>query len=261
MARAELLDEERDDKVENTVEAPEEIQEEPDQEKETTDDLIPEKYQGKSVKELVEMHQNAEQALGKQSSEVGELRKVVDDFINAQLTTQQAPVEETEEVDFFVDPERAVAKAIEQHPKIKEAEALTQKFQKESALTRLKERHPDMNTILKDSSFVDWIKASTIRQQLFVKADQEYDYEAADELFSYWKERKGVVTETAKAEKEARKSQVKAASTGNTRAAPQGTRKKIYRRSDLIKLMRDDPERYQALGDEIMQAYREKRVR
>ena len=39
---------------------------------------LPDKYQGKSLEEVVQMHQEAEKLLGRQSSEVGELRKVVD---------------------------------------------------------------------------------------------------------------------------------------------------------------------------------------
>jgi hypothetical protein len=34
---------------------------------------IPDKYKGKSAEELVQMHQEAEKLLGRQSSEVGEL--------------------------------------------------------------------------------------------------------------------------------------------------------------------------------------------
>jgi len=47
---------------------------------------IPDKYKGKSAEELVQMHQEAEKLLGRQSSEVGELRKVVDTYIQTQLT-------------------------------------------------------------------------------------------------------------------------------------------------------------------------------
>ena len=48
-----------------------------------TEDDIPEKYKGKSVKDIVRMHQEAERAIGKQGSEVGELRRIVDDFVQA----------------------------------------------------------------------------------------------------------------------------------------------------------------------------------
>ena len=43
---------------------------------EDTEEDIPEKYKGKSVKDIVRMHQEAERAIGKQGSEVGELRRI-----------------------------------------------------------------------------------------------------------------------------------------------------------------------------------------
>ena len=224
---------------------------------------LPDKYQGKTAQELVQMHQEAEKLLGRQSSEVGELRQVVDNYIQTQLTDKQAPQNEpVEEVDFFTAPEKAVRQAIENHPKIKEAETLNQEYRKSTALAQLKDKHPDMEAILKDSKFADWIKDSKIRTQLFVAADQQFNHDAANELFSLWKERQQIVTNTAAVEKEGRKRAVKSASTGSARGSAGGKRsKKIYRRSDIIKLMRTDPERYQTLSEEILKAYQEKRVR
>ena len=118
-----------------------------------------------------------------------------------------------------------------------------------------------MQAILTDSKFVDWIKASKIRTQLFAQADAQYDYEAADELFSNWKERKQVVTQSVVNEKASRKTAVKAASTGNAKGSGETASRKIYRRSDIIRLMKDDPERYLSLSDEITQAYQDGRVR
>jgi hypothetical protein len=118
-----------------------------------------------------------------------------------------------------------------------------------------------MQAILGDPKFAEWIKASKIRTQLFVAADQQYDSDSADELFTLWKERKVVAQQTADVEKQARKQTLKAASTGNARGSSQGTRKKVYRRADIIKLMRTDPDRYTALADEIMAAYAEGRVK
>ena len=261
MARATLIDEREIETNENEEigsvgETQEVAQEEPQQD-------IPEKYQGKSMQDVVKMHQEAEKLLGKQSSEVGELRKVVDDFISAQLAAQQAPEQQQEEddTDFFTDPKQAVARAIENHPKIREAEQYTTQYKKQTALSALQSKHPDMQQILNDSKFAEWVKASKIRSQLFVQADQGYDYDAADELFSLWKERAGVAKQTVAVEQQARKQQLKAANTGTARGSTEGSRKKVYRRADIIKLMRDDPERYQALANEIMQAYSEGRVR
>jgi hypothetical protein len=96
---------------------------------------------------------------------------------------------------------------------------------------------------------------------LFVKADQGYDYDSANELFNLWKERAVVAQQTANVEKQARKNTLKSASTGNARGTGEGSRKKVYRRADIIKLMRTDPERYQSLSDELLKAYAEGRVR
>ena len=267
MARATLVDEREevlnDDEeigsldVQDTVESQEVAQEEEPQQD------IPEKYRGKSMEEIVKMHQEAEKLLGKQSSEVGQLRSVVDEYIQAQLSNQQAPVQQQEEddVDFFVDPEKAVARAIENHPKIKEAEAYTTQNKRQTALSQLQSKHPDMQEILNDNGFAEWVKGSKIRTQLFVQADQSYDYDAADELFSLWKERAGVAQQTVAVEKQARKQQLKAANTGNARGTGEGSRKKVYRRADIIKLMKTDPERYSALSEEIFQAYAEGRVK
>ena len=263
MSRAQMLDpqpeEENVDTIEN--EADEIQQEEVEQPQEEQN--LPEKYQNKSLEEVVQMHQEAEKLLGRQSSEVGELRKVVDDYISQSITTTapQQYVEPEDDIDYFTDPQGAVNRAIENHPKIREAEQYTAEYKKQSSLAALQSRHPDMQDILSDNSFAEWIKASKIRTQLFVQADQAYDYDAADELLSLWKERASVAQQTVAVEKQARKQQVKSASTGNARGTGQTQRKKQYRRADIIKLMKTDPDRYAALSEEIFQAYDEGRVK
>ena len=261
MSRATLIDERPEEEEAATTE--EQLLEPLEEEEPTQEELeFPEKYQGKSVEDLVQMHQELEKFSGKQSTEVGELRSVVDGYIQTQLAQkEQAPKQESEDVDFFVDPKTAVRQEIENHPKIKEAEAYSQEYKKQSALASLQNVHPDMNEIIKDHKFGEWIKASKIRSQLFIQADQAYDYEAANELFNLWKERNQIVQQTAQAEKAARRGSVKSASTGNARGTGEGTRKKTYRRADIIKLMKTDPERYQSMSDEILQAYAEGRVK
>ena len=233
--------------------------EEPEQDNE---DDIPDKYKGKSVKDIVRMHQEAERAIGKQGSEVGELRRIVDDFVKAQTVTkqQQAP-DVDEEVDFFTDPEKAIAKAISKHPKVQQAEQMAVRSAQAEILNALKANHPDYTEIIKDSSFVDWIGKSKVRQELFSRADRNYDYDAANELLSTWKERKQVVAQSQAVEQVQRKQAVKSASTGSIKGSGEPASKKTYRRSDIIELMQKDPERYQALAPEIMQAYAEGRVK
>ena len=228
----------------------------------TDEDEIPEKYKGKSVKDIVRMHQEAERAIGKQGSEVGELRRIVDEYVRAQTVTkqQQAP-EVEEEVDFFTDPDKAIAKAISKHPKVQQAELMAAQMAQAKILQDLKSTHPDYGDIIKDASFVDWIGKSKVRQELFSRADRYYDFDAANELLSTWKERNQVVQQTKAVEKVERKQAVKAASTGATKGSGETASKKTYRRADIIELMRFNPDRYQELAPDIMQAYAEGRVK
>ena len=258
---ATLLDERLEEEEQQEPEQSDDFDNEPVEQE--TQSEVPDKYKGKSAEDLVRMHQEAEKLLGRQSSEVGELRQVVDSYIQTQLSNQQAPQQQetVDEVDFFSDPEEAVKRAIDNHPKIREAENISKQYQKTTALSQLQQDHPDMQNILTDDKFAEWIKGSKIRTQLYVQADKQYDYEAAHELFTLWKERKQVVQQTANAEKKGRKQAVKNASTGAATGSSETKTRKIYRRADIIKLMRTDPERYQSLSDEIMKAYQEGRVR
>lgn len=233
--------------------------EEPVEETPEEDD-IPEKYKGKGLKDIVRMHQEAEKLIGKQSREVGELRSTFDQYIQTQLTTKAPPPEE-EDFDFFTDPEKAVARAIASNPAIKNAEFAAAEMRKRTTKATLEAKHPDMPNIISDNGFLEWIQASPVRTKLFRQADSQYDFDSADELLSLWKERQGIVQQTAKVEEQARKQTVKQASTGNARSSGESPSRKVYRRADIIKLMKTDPDRYASLADEIMQAYATGRVK
>ena len=247
--------------VEEPTEAPVEAVE-----NEEEDDL-PEKYKGKSAAEIARMHKELESRLGQQSQEVGELRKAFDDMVKSSIAAQNAPksapeAQEVDDVDFFADPSAAVMRAIDNHPSLKQAQAVAAEMAKSQSLAKLQAAHPDMKEVLSDSGFKEWVGKSQIRQQLFQQADTQYDFAAADELLSLYKERKGVVAQTAAVEKVAQKNEVRKASTGSARTNPDGQKtRKVYRRRDIIELMNRDPKRYEALQPEIMQAYAEGRVK
>lgn len=237
--------------------------------KEPVEDDVPEKYRGKSAKEIAKMHMEAEKALGRQGSEVGELRKLVDDYIRSQTIKEQQQQlrntpeqDDNEEIDFFVDPQKAIDKAIAKHPKIKQAEELTANIKRQEALAVLKANHPDFQDVVSDPSFTEWIGKSKVRQELYLRADKGFDYEAADELLTTFKERKQVIEQAKTVEQATRKQTVKAASTGSsTGTGSERLSQKTYRRADIIQLMMSNPDRYQALQPEIMKAYAEGRVR
>ena len=232
---------------------------EPEMEQDEDED-IPDKYKGKSAKEIVRMHQEAEKLLGRQSSEVGELRKMVDNFILSQ-TQAAKPTEEEDDIDFFEDPKKAVESAIAKHPKIKAAEQMASTMHQKSVHEMLKAKHPDFGGILNDPAFAQWVKGSKVRMELFARADKTYDFDAADELLSTWKERQRVVNQTKEVEEKEIKRSRKAAATGGGAGSGEGRSRKVYRRADIINLMQNDPARYLELADEITAAYSEGRVK
>ena len=125
---------------------------------------IPEKYRGKSLEDIVRMHQEAEKLIGKQAQEVGEVRKLADELIKQNLGVKQQVVKEEEpEVDFFENPQKAVQKTVEKHPDVLAARQAASEFRKMQTQQRLSQVHPDMGEIVKDQGFADWVKGSSVR--------------------------------------------------------------------------------------------------
>jgi len=223
-------------------------------------DDIPEKYRGKTAADLVRMHQEAEKAIGRQGQELGDLRRVVDDILVKQ-TEIISKKEPPQEVDFFADPKAAVTQTIDSHPVVTELKQQTAAAKKAAAHAELLRRHPDAYDLIKDAGFIEYATATPTRKALLMQADNNLDVDAADELFTAYKERKNLTQQTLNVEKQSRSATVQAASTGSSRvSAESNSTKKKYRRADIIKLMKDDPDRYAMLAQEIRQAYREKRV-
>ena len=238
--------------------------EEPEQEVNETETKsnVPDKYKDKSLEDIVRMHQEAEKLLGKQSSEVGDLRKSVDELLKVKITEDAKNVktkEEEPELDFYDDPKGSVNKAVENSDTIIQMREMIANQQKQQILKQISDKHPDYEGIIKDNNFLDWIEKSQVRTELLQRADK-YDYNAADELLSNWKEIKGIVEKTQSLGEQDRKLQVKAASTGGKGSAEPMSRK-IYKRSEIVNLMINDPQKYQANADVIYKAYAEGRVK
>lgn len=229
---------------------------------------VPAKFKNKTKREILESYANLEQELGRKGQEVGELRQLTDTFLKTQLENTKQPDQQElvqedniSEVDFFEDPQKAVSSLIEKHPKFKEIEEVSKRSKANEALNTLNSRHPDYKDIITNDGFQSWVQESPIRSRLFVEADN-YSVDAADELLSTWKALNGVERnqEVAELKQQKQKRKLKEAhsevATGSNPSSG-----KVYRRSDLIRLKMTDPDRYEALGDDIYKAYAEGRVR
>ena len=101
------------------------IQEETQVEITEPESIIPEKYAGKTLEDVIEMHQNAERVLGKQGMEVGQQRKLIESLSANQYQAPETSQPKEEPVpfeeQFYADPANAVNSAIENHPDMVEA--------------------------------------------------------------------------------------------------------------------------------------------
>ena len=222
---------------------------------------LPEKYRDKSLDDIVRMHQEAEKLIGKQAQEVGEVRKLADELIKQNLgSRQQQTRQEEPEVDFFENPQKAVQRTVDNHPDILAARQVTLEMKRSQIQQRLAQEHPDFGDIAKDQDFANWVKSSPIRIKIFEQADSGYDFDSANELLSTYKQLRSVKQKQNSDEGEVtRKQNLKAV--GVDVGGSGESSKKVYRRADLIRLKMQDPDRYDALSQEIMTAYQEGRVR
>jgi len=222
---------------------------------------LPDKYRDKSLDDIVRMHQEAEKLIGKQAQEVGEVRKLADELIKQNLSSRQQQTREVEpEVDFFENPQKAVQRTVDSHPDIIAARQATLEMKRAQIQQKLAQEHPDFGDIAKNEDFTNWVKSSPVRIDLFKRADADFDYDSANELLSTYKELRSVKQkQTSDAGEATRKQNLRAV--GVDVGGSGESSKRVYRRADLIRLKMQDPNRYEALSDEIMQAYQEGRVK
>jgi len=224
------------------------------------DSKIPDKYRNKSLEDVIKMHQEVEKLVGRQAQEVGEVRKLADELIKQNLGSKVQHAEVEPEVDFFENPQRAIQSTVDKHPDVLAAKQAASDFRKMQVQQQLSNAHPDFQQITADPEFANWVKSSKVRIGLYAKADGEFDFDSANELISTFKELRGVRTKKVASDGESsRTSNLKAAAVDVGGSGESGRR--TYRRADLIRLKMNDPDRYDALSNEIMQAYAEGRVK
>ena len=222
---------------------------------------LPEKYRGKSIEEVAQMHSEVEKRLSVQGQEIGQVRKLADELMRQNLESKQQSIKQIEpEVDFFENPQAAIQKAVDNHPDVQSSKLAFANMQKMQIKQQLASTHPDFDEIAKDQNFADWVKSSPVRIKLFEAADAGYDFDSANELLSTYKQIRGVKTKQNEVAQESNRQVSLKAAAVDVGGSGESS-KRVYRSADLIRLKMRDPDRYEALQDEIMLAYAEGRVK
>lgn len=230
---------------------------------------VPDKFKDKSLEEVIESYTNLEKEYGRKNNEVGELRKLADQLLEIQTksvspdsggnTSHHHDDEEENDIDFWDDPQKALNQSLENNPTIKELESYVQTDKATKSLEKLKEHHSDYEKVLNDSHFASWLNENPTRAKLLQEANVNYDPDLAAEIISLYKLNSGDYN-TDTTNDDLRKAQVE--NSTSTPTAKQGkSKKKYYRRADLLKLRMQNPEKYHSMYEEIAAAYKEGRVK
>ena len=225
--------------------------------KSVIEDILPEEFKGKTASDIAKQALFYRNQMGKQANELGEVRRLADELIKSQL---HKPTEQVvEEIDIFENPKEAMRRAIEQNPMVQSAALQAEQSRKAMAQQQLVSKHPDFNQVVQDSGFTEWVGKSKIRQQLFQQANN-WDVDAADELFTTYKELRATrQTQVSDVEKAARSKAMNAA--GVDSGGTGESSKKTYSRQKIMQEMINDPRSYKSKQEEYMLAYQEGRVR
>lgn len=230
------------------------VQERPD-----ADDDLPDKFKGKTKAEIAKSYTELESLNGRQASEYGQLKRMSDELL--QLRQQKTEPEKPVDVDSLLDdPSKTINNVVDSNPRLAAIERQLQQDSLVKAKSRFEEKHPDWSEVMGDQDFQSWINASSVRQSMFEAADKQYNYEVGDELFTLYKEGRQA---KAQESKQNRTNRIKgdlnnAATESGIGGAKQA---KTYRRADLINLRVYQPEKYEAMQEDIRKAYEEGRVK
>jgi hypothetical protein len=142
-------------------------------------------------------YRELEQLNSRQAQTLGDYRKTIDNFI-----TNPTPAPAPQEIkpqpitvdEFYEDPDAVLNRAVESHPAIQEAREIKQSMEQrqiQDDLNSFAVKHPDWQDLGGTPEFQNWVAGNPTRSDLFQRGN-DYDFNAADALFSLYKAEKGM---------------------------------------------------------------------
>lgn len=205
---------------------------------------IPDKYRGKSVDDLINMHQNAERRLSQQGAELGEVRRLADQLIgiktapNANAPTRQIEQRKPVTVEALLEnPEQVLNDTLQHSPAAQKADEASRRLDQLELTVQQRDfmrQFPNYQADMQNPDFIDWVKKNPLRQQLATAAYQN-DYSAANGLWSLWGEHQELAGNPKPTGTSSKAQKVKDATT--QRGGAQGeSATRFYSRAKLMEL-------------------------
>lgn len=219
-------------------------------------------HSDKSPADLSKMLQDAQAMIGRQSAEVGEMRRFTEQLMQRENERLETPVEHpSDEVEWDdSNPQESLKKLVDStlSHKLKGIEQQLSKVTQYTATQELSAKHEDWQTIVNGEQFKTFATSTPIRQELYQRASQG-DVAAAQELIGTYKELNAGTGQTQTGQPSA--VQHASLESGNTTMTRAASGKPVLRRADIMRLQVENPKRYKEWLPEIRQAYLDKRVK
>lgn len=238
------------------------------------EDDLPEKFRGKSVKEVVEVYKQLESQYGRMANDLGQQRSITDRILNLRRESDlsqngegvtQPATPQIKATDLAEDPTGSIQKVVKATIASRDAENEQKALQqaRQASAERFVRDHPDYQDFVNNADFMSWVEASPSRKRVS-RAVVHGDFDAGNDLLSEFKEHKkkmSSATDDNKLLEAARGASLESGSRGNSEGTPKGGR--VYSRADLLRLQMTDPDKYYSdeFQNVIMKAYAEKRVK
>jgi hypothetical protein len=157
---------------------------------------VPEKFRGKSVKDVLKSYSELETAHSRQGAELGEARRLAMTLSELEVRPpkKEPEREPVKAEDLLADPEKAISEAIETHPVVQEARKTVDLLERQVAMNEFERKHPSYREATSDPNFQAWIASNPTLSRLAQSA-HAYDFAAADTLFSLWEEKTRIAAE------------------------------------------------------------------
>ncbi len=223
-----------------------------------------------SLDKLREGYAHSESKLGQQANEIGSLRKQLEQYqemVNAQLRNAPAPPTVSKSTFNDLD-EEALVEMVTNRPKdfinqmtanisqqimnqVSEKVNVTEtKIRGQSTLEK---KHPDYQTLVVNPDFQQWVTA-TIPYQMAILADR--DTETLSTIINMYKNSK--VPNPPEVKVDTKRAQGLPPGGGG---GIENTQKPLFTRAELMVMMAQEPDKYKRMQPQIMNAYKEGRVK
>lgn len=232
---------------------------------------IPEKYRGKSLEEVIEMHRNAERRIGALSNELGTMRGIVTDLSKITRQPQETRTSVEDDVDLtgdelIADPVKAIRKVVKRDIERTELDRRESELQAQVQLEtqRLLNDFGDIGAITQTEEFQEFATRTASRREDFQTAaygEGMAQVRAARRLLEDYADYKELVSKQNRNKRDEEVDEAKRSSTEGGGNAGRVSSKPVFKESEVLEVISKEPEKWRSPSyqAEIMKAIKEGR--